>query len=238
MSHGRSHSRKGSGQQEAGGFARWWIGQAERVGGARRRDRCWRRGRWGRILAAMMNFIRHASCALWCGAGVFAALGSVACGPEVETLPPTGVYQFEAETIENACDPRLDDDSRGEELVVVSAEELRVASFDYLGVDNDCESCVASTSWVHFKTIPGMDGLYVEHEPLSRTSKGCEHRQTIEVEITGEDSLLARMTSTWRDVGGCEVAGATAEGCVVVREYTHTLVEPCDDCEFPIGESP
>ena len=64
--------------------------------------------------------------------------------------------------------------------------------------------------------------------------QGCDHRLGLEVEITGDDTLRAIITDNWRDAGTCPWAGSSPGGCTVTREYTYTLVEPCDDCDFPV----
>lgn len=60
---------------------------------------------------------------------------------------------------------------------------------------------------------------------------GCRGTERIEVEPVDGETVRSRITSDWQDDGSCAWAG---KGCTVVREYTYELVEPCDDCEFPL----
>ncbi|MCY1005648.1 hypothetical protein OV079_08720 [Nannocystis pusilla] len=66
---------------------------------------------------------------------------------------------------------------------------------------------------------------------LEWQGSGCLQSERIEVEPVDGESVRSRITDDWRDDGNCAWAG---EGCTVVREYTYELVEPCDDCEFPL----
>lgn len=160
----------------------------------------------------------------------FAALLLVSpgCGPENEALPPSGIYRMTAVTLENDCHPKLDDDHIGEEVVHVTPEWIKVPHVDFLGISETCEACVALASY-------GFTQVNREPEAgeyaFEWQRSGCLERERIEVEPVDGETVRSRITDDWRDDGSCAWAG---EGCTVVREYTYELVEPCDDCEFPL----
>lgn len=162
-----------------------------------------------------------------------------ACGPESMALPPTGVYRFEVATLENECDPHLDEQWTSEEIVEVAADgsTITVPASYAVGYPVDCEECVALAHWNENVTRPAADGSgYVSsaRDAETRDDGRCLHSEFFEVEVVDEQRLKARITSEWRESNGCPWRGATVEGCTVVREYTYELIEPCD-CEFPLA---
>src|SRR5690606_37353158 len=80
---------------------------------------------------------------------LFVSLLLVACGPDSQELPPPGVYHFEAVTLENDCNPRLDDVSRGDEVVSVGDDRFNFPIFDYLCVSSEGEECFVTTTYAH-----------------------------------------------------------------------------------------
>lgn len=162
----------------------------------------------------------------------FAALLLVSpgCGPESEALPPSGVYRMTAVTLENDCHPKLDDDHTGVEVVRVEPGSISVPNVDFLGISETCEPCVALASYrfMSVKLDPEAGGYHAEVQ-----GGGCMQHERIEVEPVDGETVRSRITNDWRDDGSCAWAGA---GCTVVREYTYELVEPCDDCEFPLHQ--
>ncbi|WP_096332861.1 hypothetical protein [Nannocystis exedens] len=155
-------------------------------------------------------------------------LVSPGCGPESEPLPPSGIYRMTAVTLENDCHPKLDDDHTGEEVVHVTPDWIKVPHVVYFGISDACEACVALTGYMftQVRFDPEADEYALEWR-----GSGCIQRQRIEVEPVDGETVRSRITNDWRDDGSCAWAG---EGCTVVREYTYELVEPCDDCEFPL----
>ncbi|WP_434427669.1 hypothetical protein [Nannocystis pusilla] len=160
----------------------------------------------------------------------FAALllASPGCGPESEPLPPSGIYRMTAVTLANDCHPKLDDDYTGEEVVHVEPESISVPSVDFLGISETCEACVALAGYRFMPVKLDAESGEYHAEVLGG---GCLERERIEVEPVDGDTVRSRISADWRDDGSCAWAG---EGCTVVREYTYELVEPCDDCEFPL----
>ncbi|WAS99433.1 hypothetical protein [Nannocystis punicea] len=147
-------------------------------------------------------------------------LASPGCGPEIEQLPPSGIYRMTAVTLANDCHPTLDDDHMGEEVVQVTAEWIKVPHVDPLGLS------LASYAFTQVNRDPEA-GEYAHEWPGS----GCRRLERLEVEPVDADTVRSRITDEWRDDGSCAWAG---EACTVVRDYTYELVEACDDCEFPL----
>ena len=167
------------------------------------------------------------------------ALG--ACGPEAHQLPPSGRYQVEAITVENGCDPWLDDDLSGEVEVKVADDEIQAWHSDHLGVPfEDCDGCGPLT--VASGPLARLDaetGLYTSQQDW-RPSGECRTRQNREIEVLDARTLQARITDEWAadDGSDCPWEFATPEGCTVVREYTYTLIEACDDCDLTPSTDP
>ena len=157
-------------------------------------------------------------------------LPSSSCGPEVEQLPPSGIYRVTAVTLDNDCHPKLDDDYSGKEVVEVTAEWIKVPFVDFLAISETCEECVALAGYLFMQVNRDPEtGAYAD----DWQGGTCARSSRVEVEPVDGETVRNRITEEWRDDGTCAWAG---EGCTVVREYTYELVEPCDDCEFPLHQ--
>ncbi len=161
-------------------------------------------------------------------------LALTACGPASNDLPPSGIYQIEAMTLENGCDPRLSDATKIKEIVKVEADAIRIAFSDFIGIASDCEGCAPLTTW-QLAPIPFNpdEDRYVRED--DRAADGCELRETIELEILDDQAIRAHITNEW--LGACPWMNASPEGCTEVRQYDYTLVEACEDCKLSTGQS-
>lgn len=163
--------------------------------------------------------------------GLALLLAAAACGPEPAVLPPRGIYRVETVLLDNTCDPRFDREHPDEDLVNVTPEAVAVPIVGSPSVNSECENCVILFSHEHWVVERDPDTGHYLRQGDWFTYRGCEHRKTIDAQITGDDSLRAVVTEDWREGDACPWTGVAPSGCTVVREYTYTLVEPCDDCD-------
>ena len=150
-----------------------------------------------------------------------------ACGPEAHDLPPTGIYQREVMTLENGCDPVLNESTwGGESFIEVAPDRIKVPVTTYLGSGNIAAVEVTPTF------LDPEDGRYLNKaEWFDSEVTGCRRRTLIEVEVLDERSLRTTITEEWFDLAGCQIDGVPPEGCTVRRQYDDTLVEACEDCD-------
>lgn len=150
----------------------------------------------------------------------------VACGPEQGLAPRSGLYRYEVATLENTCGPRFDDAAAGEATIEVDDDTItapmsEVASYE----EPDCAGCVPLTVDKRWITRRDPDvGLYLAADERAPGSGGCV-RDGVELEVLGDRTLQAVITTEVVRDGACPWQDAVAADCVVTREYTYTRVE-------------
>lgn len=155
-----------------------------------------------------------------------------ACGPEAEVVPRSGIYDVTSEIVTNDC-TRAFDDTQPMDALVVEDEQLRLGFADF--VFPNSSGWAGSRVYVLVERDPEGEGFVAppDNDFFDWFEfKGCRYRRGIAVDVLAGDATRSRVTYEWMDAGACAWLDAPQTGCTMVREYTYTLREACDECDF------
>lgn len=156
------------------------------------------------------------------------------CGPEEGVTLRAGVYDVSNETATNDCSQTFLDTLTMDG--VLFADDRLTISFPDFPSRSGLGSGWGSNTRVYPNLVRDPESGSFVPEPGHtffnnwNEYRGCRLRRDITAELPADDVIRARVTYEWEDAGACEWLSGSQLGCKLVREYTYTLREACEDC--------